>query len=43
MNKYKETMDFDDDVTDEIIREAFVDWVWAQVGDNFTWYRESEE
>lgn len=37
MNRYEEEVEFDDDVTDESIEEAFVDWVWEQVGDNYSW------
>ena len=39
MNQYKEVQEFDDDTTDEVIQGAYEDWVWEQVGDNFTWYR----
>jgi len=42
MNKYEEEFEFEDDVTDEIIREAFEDWVWEQIGDEFGWYKEKE-
>ena len=39
MNQYKEEVEFEDDVTDEEIEDAYEDWVWEQVGDKFTWYR----
>ena len=42
MNKYEEEQEFDDDVTDEIIQEAYEGWVWEQVGDNYTWFREKD-
>lgn len=42
MNQFKEEVEFDDDTTEELIREAYEDWVWEQVGDNFTWYRKGE-
>ena len=39
MNKYEEEHEFDDDATDELITEAYMDWVWKRVSDNYTWYR----
>ena len=42
MNKYKEEFEFEDDVTDEFIREVFEDWVWEQIGDRFGWYKKEE-
>jgi len=42
MNNYKEEFEFEDDVTDEIIRGAFEDWVWEQIGDRFSWYKKEE-
>lgn len=39
MNQFKEEVEFDDDVTDELIEEAFIDWVWEQVGDHYCWYK----
>ena len=39
MNRYKEVIEFDDDVTDDIIQDEYENWVWEQVSDNFTWYR----
>lgn len=39
---YEEEMEFDDNATDEEIGEVYVDWVFEQVGDNFTWYEKSE-
>lgn len=37
-NIYTEEFEFEDDATDEEITEAFKEWVWEQVGDDFTWY-----
>lgn len=42
MNNYKEEFEFEDDATEEEIQEAFVDWVWNQVGDNYTWYEKEK-
>ena len=42
MNQYKEIMEFEDSTTDEEISKAFEDWVWQEVGDYFSWYREGE-
>jgi len=42
MNQHQEVVEFEDDATEEVIQEAFVDWVWSEVGDNYTWYREDE-
>ncbi|OPG98376.1 hypothetical protein B2I21_08480 [Chryseobacterium mucoviscidosis] len=39
----KEVFEFEDDVTEEEIRAAYVDWVWEEVNDEFTWYIEGEE
>lgn len=36
-NKYTEEIEFEDDVSQETIEETFVDWVWEQVGDRFSW------
>lgn len=43
MNKHKDEMEFDDDITDEEIEKEFVEWVWNEVGDHYTWYRANEE
>lgn len=40
---YTETIEFDNDVTEEEINEAYKEWVWEEVGDEFTWYEEGEE
>ena len=40
---YTETMEFEDNATDEEIHAAYVDWVWQECGDEFTWYEEGEE
>lgn len=37
---YEVTMEFEDDATDEEIQKEYVDWVWEQIGDQFTWYEE---
>lgn len=39
MNRYEEEMEFEDGVTDEQIEEEWKEWVWEQVGDNYSWYR----
>lgn len=41
-NRYTEVQEFDDDATEKDIQDAYVDWVWEQIGDNFTWF-EGEE
>lgn len=33
MNKHKEEREFDNDVTEEEIEEAYKEWVWEEVGD----------
>jgi len=43
MNQHQEEIEFEDDATEEEIQEAFVDWVWSEVRDNYTWYREDED
>ncbi|WP_405154758.1 hypothetical protein [Paenibacillus sp. FSL K6-0108] len=37
-----EVIEFDDVATEEDIRIAYVDWVWEQVNDEFTWYEEED-
>lgn len=39
-NKHKEEREFEDNITDEDIREEFEEWVWEEVGDHYCWYRE---
>jgi len=39
MNRFEEEMEFEDNVSDKDIEEAFVDWVWEQVGDHYYWER----
>lgn len=39
MNKYKEEVEFEDNVTDKEIEEEYENWVWEQIGDRFSWYR----
>lgn len=34
----EETVEIDDDTTEEEIRELYLDWVWEEVADEFTWY-----
>lgn len=36
-NQYEDEFEFEDGTTDEEIEEAYKDWVWEQVGDNFYW------
>lgn len=40
---YKEVMQFDDDATEADITEAYTEWVWQEIGDQFTWYFENED
>ena len=42
MNKHKEEVEFEDDATEEDIEEAYVEWVWNEVGDRYSWYRKEE-
>ena len=37
-NCHEEEVEFEDDVTDEEIEEEYIEWVWNEVGDNYTWY-----
>lgn len=39
MNQFKKEVEFDDDITDELIEEEFKTWVWEQVGDYYCWYK----
>ncbi len=39
-NKVKETVEFDDDVTQKVIQEEFEAWVWERIGDTVGWYEE---
>ena len=39
---YEEEMEFHDDVTEEEITEAYIEWVMQEVGDEFTWYEKEE-
>lgn len=34
----KEEVEFDVDVTDDEIEQAFQAWVWGYIGDNVNWY-----
>lgn len=36
-NHFQEEMEFEDSVTDEEIEEAWQEWVWEQVRDNYGW------
>jgi len=38
-NEHEEEVEFEDDATDDMIQEAYEDWVWEEVGDNYSWYR----
>ena len=42
-NRVKEEFEFDGEVTDEFIQEAYEDWVWEIVGDSFTWYEKEQD
>ena len=33
----EEIIEFEDDASDDGIEEAFGEWVWEQVGDQFSW------
>ena len=37
-NQHEEEMEFDDDATEEEIEKEYVQWVWEEVGDNYSWY-----
>jgi hypothetical protein len=37
---YTETFEFEDNVTEKEITEAYIDWIVEQSGDEFTWYEE---
>jgi hypothetical protein len=36
---FEEEFEFDDNATEEEITEAYKDWVWNEIGDEFTWYK----
>lgn len=35
---YEEEFQFEDNITEENIQEEYEQWVWQQIGDEFTWY-----
>ena len=37
-NKTTEEFEFEDDATQEDIKDEFELWVWEQIGDHFAWY-----
>lgn len=39
-NLNKETVEFEDDTTDDEIQEEFEEWVWQFIGDNVCWNKE---
>lgn len=39
MNEFKEVVEFEDDASDDLIQDAFEDWVWECVGDHYSWYK----
>jgi len=41
-NQHEEEIEFEDGTTDEEIEEEYVEWVWQEVGDNYTWYKKEE-
>lgn len=38
-NQHEEEFEFEDDVTDEEIDKEFTEWVWQEVGDNYSWHK----
>lgn len=40
---YTQKIEFDDNATDEEIGKEYEEWVWNEVADEFTWYKEGEE
>jgi len=39
----EEEFEFEDNATDKEIIDVFEDWVWNEVGEEFTWYEKDEE
>jgi len=37
MNQHEEEVKFSDDATEEEITEEFKEWVWNEIGDNYSW------
>jgi len=35
---YKEEREFESDATEEEISQEYIEWIFEQVSDNFTWY-----
>lgn len=35
---YEQVFEFDDDATEKEIIEEYMDWVWQEIGEQFTWY-----
>ncbi|WP_175405253.1 hypothetical protein [Paenibacillus polymyxa] len=35
---YSQVLEFDDAATEADITEAYEEWVWQEVGEQFTWY-----
>ena len=42
-NPIAEEFEFEDNATDKEIMDVFEDWVWNEVGEEFTWYEKDEE
>mgnify|MGYP003291065067 CR=1 FL=1 len=40
---HEEEMEFEKNATEEEIQEAYIDWVFEQIGDKFTWYEKDSE
>lgn len=40
MNEHQEVFEFEDDSTEEEIRQEFSEWVWNEIGDRYCWYPE---
>ncbi|MGG3706976.1 hypothetical protein [Heyndrickxia coagulans] len=39
----EEEFEFEDNSTDKEIIDAFEDWVWDEVGEEFTWFEKEED
>lgn len=39
----EQEVEFDDNATEEEIRDVYEVWLWNQVMDEFTWYKKGEK
>ncbi len=39
---YEEEFEFEDDDTEEEITKEYIEWVFEQVGEQFTWYEKEQ-